>query len=61
MKVWVYKNEDGTMSVLVQAAPGKGRPPVVLQPITPENVKEQLLPLVNAMRRPKGAEPAQAS
>lgn len=57
MKVSVYKAEDGSMSVLVQASPGKGRPPVVLMGITPENVVAETLPVVEGMRRPKEVRP----
>lgn len=55
MRVRVYKNEDGTTDVLVEASLGKGRPPVLLKGVTPENIKTQVLPVVTAMRRPKGA------
>lgn len=54
MKVSVYKNEDGTMSVLVQASPGKGRSPVLLSGVTPENVVQMVRQVVDGMRLPKG-------
>lgn len=54
MRVSVYKADDGILSVMVEASPGKGRPPVVMGVITPENVVEKVLPLVTAMRRPRG-------
>lgn len=55
MKVSVYKGEGGVMDVLVEASIGKGRPPLLIQGITQENVIDKVLPVVNAMRRPKGA------
>lgn len=53
MRVHVYKHDDGDMSVLLEPSPGKGRPPVVLQGITSENVREKVLPQLAAMRAPK--------
>lgn len=53
MKVWVYRADEGPMTVLVQASPGKGKAPVVLGGITPQNVVEKVLPAVTAMRLPK--------
>ncbi|GAH45695.1 unnamed protein product [marine sediment metagenome] len=54
MKVSVYKLNEGGMSVLIQSTPGKGRSPVLLCGITPDNVVDQVLPVVRQMRRPKG-------
>ena len=56
MKISIYKGREGVLSALVQASVGKGRPPVVLQGITRENVREKILPLVVKMRQPKEAE-----
>lgn len=56
MKVLVYKLETGGFSVLVQASPGKGRAPVVLNDVTLENIKGRVLPAVEAARRPKKQE-----
>lgn len=53
MRVHVYKAIDGELSVLVQPSPGKGRPPVLLAGITSENVVEQVLPIVQELRKPK--------
>lgn len=53
MKVSVYRLDGGGLSVLVQASVGKGRAPVLLQGITPENVVEKVLPVVAAFRGPK--------
>lgn len=53
MKVSVYKGLEGAMSVLVQASPGAGRTPVVIEGITRENIQEKVLPVVVAMRLPK--------
>lgn len=55
MRVSVYKEEAGGFSVLVQASPGKGRSPVLLNAITLKNIKEKVLPAVENARRPKGA------
>lgn len=57
MKVSVYKGPEGKLSVLVQASPGKGRPPVVIPEVTLQNIQEKVLPLVEAMRKPKGEGP----
>lgn len=54
MKVSVYKVLGGGFSILAQAAPGKGRPPVLLQGITPGNVSAKTLQVVTQMRRPRG-------
>lgn len=54
MKVSVYKQEDGTVSILVQASPGKGRTPVLIRDVQPAAVKAAVGPVIDAMRRPKG-------
>lgn len=56
MKVSVYRDLEGGLSVLVEATPGKGRAPVLLRPVALENIAEQVAPVIVAMRRPKGAE-----
>lgn len=56
MKVSVYKLEGGGMSVMVESSPGKGRAPVLLQDITPENIAAKVLPVIQQLRRPKGAQ-----
>lgn len=53
MKVSVYRSEEGNLSVLVQASPGKGLAPVVLSDVTSDNVKERVKAAVDAMRGPK--------
>lgn len=53
MKVSVYKEEGGTLALLVQASPGKGRVPVLVQGVVLEDVKATTLPLIEAMRAPK--------
>lgn len=50
MKVSVYAPVGGTMAVLVQATPGSGTPPVVLQGLTLENLKEEVSKVVVGMR-----------
>ena len=59
MKVTVYATLEGEMSALVEASPGKGRAPVLLQGITPANVVESVKPVVEAMRRPKQPKPVE--
>lgn len=53
MKVSVYKLDGGGLAVLVQASPGKGKTPVLLQEITPENIKSRVGPLLVEMGRPR--------
>lgn len=53
MKVSVYKEEGGTMAVLLQASPGKGRPPVLMQGVAPEDVGTLIEPLIPQMRSPR--------
>lgn len=53
MRIHVYKQDDGGMSVLVEPSPGKGRPPVVITDITIWNAREKILPAVVAMRAPR--------
>ena len=53
MRVHVYKSEAGELSAFVEPSPGKGRPPVFLKGITPENVVKELLPVITEMRRPR--------
>lgn len=55
MRVSVYKRESGVLDVLVEASVGKGRSPRLLEGVTAENVVEKVLPVVVAMRRPRGS------
>lgn len=55
MKVSVYLGPGGALSVLVQPSPGKGRPPVMIPGVTLENLTSKVSPVVEAMRKPKGA------
>lgn len=57
MKVSVYKEEGGAFSVLVQASPGKGRPPVLVVGVTAEEAKAEAVLLVDAMRGPRPPKP----
>lgn len=57
MRVSVYRDLDGEMSVLIEATPGKGRAPVLLRNVTAENVVAGVRPLIDAMRRPKLPKP----
>lgn len=59
MKVSVYPIEEGGFKVLVQASPGSGLAPVLVQGVTQENIKGKVLPVVAAMRRPKRPKPVQ--
>lgn len=53
MRVHVYKEPGDTVSVFIEPSPGKGRPPVLLQGITPANVRGKILPELVAMRAPR--------
>lgn len=51
MRVTVYKRADGALAVFVEPSRGSGKPPVLLDGITAENVRARVLPVVTAMRR----------
>ena len=53
MRVYVYKTEGPTMVVLVEASPGSGRAPVLLEGVTRENLVGKVLPVVESMRGPR--------
>lgn len=53
MKVHIYPEEDGRFSIMLLAAPGKGRPPQVVHHIALDKITEVVEPLVAEMRRPK--------
>lgn len=53
MRIRVFKRDDGKMDVFVEPSPGKGKNPVFLERVTPENVAEEVLPVIIEMRRPK--------
>lgn len=55
MRVRIYKDAEGSLSAFVEASPGKGRAPVLLLGVTPENVVAKVGPVIEAMRSPKGA------
>lgn len=61
MRVHVYKHPEGPMSVLIEPSPGKGRPPILLEGITPANVRGKVLPELAAVRAPKEPRPRQLS
>ena len=50
MKVLVYVGVDGPAQVLLLASPGRGKGPVILDGVTPENVIEKVLPAIELMR-----------
>lgn len=53
MKVSIYPLAGGVVDVLVQATPGKGLSPVVLQGLTRENLEAEVGKIVADMRRPR--------
>ena len=61
MRVHVYKDDEGNLSVFVEPSPGKGRAPVLLRGVTAENVVEQLLPVIEAARKPKASRASRVS
>lgn len=50
MRVSVYKLDDGRMDVLVEASPGSGKAPVVIQGVTQEDLVQRVGPVVDAQR-----------
>lgn len=56
MRVSIYKLADGRIDIMVEAAVGHGKPPVVLQDITSEDFEERLVPVLAAQkgRRERG-------
>lgn len=57
MKVSVYKLPDGRIDLMVEAAPGNGKAPVVLQNVNKGNLVEQLTPVLEAQRGRREALP----
>lgn len=58
MRVSVFKDEKGELSVLIQASVGRGLAPVLIKDITQENLRSKVLPVVAEMRRPKKVTPS---
>ena len=58
MRVSIYKRENGQLDVLVEASVGRGLGPVVIQDVTPRDIKEKVLPTIQAMRRKRPAQGA---
>lgn len=60
MRVSVYKLDGGRIDVMVEASPGNGKAPVVLQNVTKTDIKERLAPVVEAQRgrKPRAGGPA---
>lgn len=50
MRVSVYRLPDGSMDVMVEASPGSGKSPVLVQGVTQDNVIEAVHPLVVAQK-----------
>ena len=50
MKVSVFKLPDGRIDIMVEASPGHGKSPVVLQNVTRANLVEALGPVLDAQR-----------
>lgn len=55
MKVSVYVLPEGRRDVLIQASPGSGLAPVLLQEVPRGKVSELILPVVLEMRRDRAA------
>lgn len=58
MKVNIYKEPGGTFAIMVQASPGKGKPPVVVLGLAVRDVAGAVRPIVDEMRRPKESRPS---
>lgn len=58
MRVHIYKMGPEVADVMVESSPGKGRAPVVVRHISPENVVGKVGPIIVAMRKPKEGKPA---
>ena len=50
MKVSIYKLPDGRIDILVEASPGHGKPPFMLQNVSKDDLVDQLLPVLVAQR-----------
>lgn len=50
MRISIYKDEEGELSVLVEAAVGHGKPPIVIPRVTKATLREQLLPVIDHQR-----------
>lgn len=50
MKVSVYKLPEGRIDIMVEAAPGHGKAPVVLQRVTKEDLVDRVLPVLAAQK-----------
>lgn len=57
MKVYIYALPDGRRDILVTASPGSQQAPVLLPDVPRDKVKEVVLPVVMAMRRPRPSSP----
>lgn len=47
MKVTLYKGKAGKLSILVEAAIGHGKPPVLIPEVTRENLRGLLAPVLD--------------
>lgn len=50
MKVTVYKLPEGRIDIMVEAAPGHGKPPVLLSHVTKAELAERIGPVLDAQR-----------
>lgn len=50
MRVSIYREIGTTLSVLVQASPGSGKPPVLMTGVVKKDIKAVLGPVIEAMR-----------
>lgn len=51
MRVSVYKMEDGTTPVMVEASVGAGKPPLVLQGLTKDNFRDEVFRAIEEQKR----------
>lgn len=50
MKVSVYKLPDGRIDIMVEAAPGHGKSPVLLRHVSKAELAERVGPVLDAQR-----------
>lgn len=59
MRVYVYKHENGTQSVLVEPTLGSGKTPILIHKVTRETIVGLVLPVVNSLRGGRKQDPAE--
>lgn len=50
MRVSIYKLPEGRIDILVEAAVGHGKPPITLQKVTRETLRDRLNPVLEVQR-----------